>query len=74
MAIDVKAEVSINRSPEYVANYAMNPDYDPIWISGISEAKMIADPPFREGTQVSRVASFLGKRIDLRARSGRVRN
>ena len=65
MAIDVRAEVSINRSRQQeVAEYAMNPDYDPVWIGGISEAKMITDPPLREGTQVSRVASFLGKRID----------
>ena len=64
MAIDVKAEVVINRAPEEVANYAMNPDYDPVWISGISQAKMLTDPPFGRGTQVSRVASFLGRRID----------
>ena len=64
MAIDVKAEVTINRSQEDVAKYAMNPDYDAVWISGISEAKMLTDPPVREGTQVSRVASFLGKLIN----------
>lgn len=42
----------------------MDPDYDAVWIGGISEAKMLIDPPMGEGTQVSRVASFLGKRID----------
>ena len=64
MAIDVIAEVSINRSREDVAKYAMNPDHDAVWIGGISEAKMLTDPPVGEGTRVSRVASFLGKRIE----------
>ncbi len=64
MAIDVIAEVTINRSREDVAKYAMNPDHDAVWISGISEARMLTEPPVGEGTQVSRVASFLGKRID----------
>ena len=64
MAIDVKAEIFIARSREDVAKYAMNPDYVAVWISGISEARMLTDPPIGEGTQVSRVASFLGKRID----------
>ncbi len=64
MAIDVTAEVTINRPREDVAKYAMDPDYDAVWIGGISEAKMLTDPPMGEGTQVSRVASFLGKRID----------
>ena len=39
MAIDVKAEVSTNRSQEDVAKYVMNPDYNAVWISGITEAK-----------------------------------
>jgi len=39
MAIDVKAEVSINRSQEDVAKYVMNPNYDAVWISGITETK-----------------------------------
>ena len=64
MATDVKAEVSINGSREDVAKYAMNLDPDAVWISGISEAKMLTVPPVDEGTRVSRVASFLRRRID----------
>ena len=64
MAIDVKVEVFIHRSREDVTSYAMNPDNDPVWISGIVEAKMLTDPPLGRGTQVSRVARFLGKRIE----------
>ena len=64
MGIDVNAEVVINRSVDDVASYAMNADNDPVWISGIVEAKMLTDPPVTKGTQVERVATFLGKRIE----------
>ncbi len=64
MPIDVKAEVVINRAREDVASYAMNPDNDPIWIGGIKEARMLTEPPLAQGTQVDRVAKFLGKRIE----------
>ena len=64
MPIDVKAEVLIQRAREDVTSFAMNPDNDPVWISGIVEAKMLTDPPFGQGTQVARVAKFLGKRIE----------
>ena len=63
MPVDVKAEVLIARSREDVASYATNPANDPVWISGIVEAKMLTEPPVAEGTQVERVATFLGKRI-----------
>ncbi len=64
MAVDVKAEVVINRSRNEVAGYAMNPDNDPVWISGITEARMLTDPPVGQGTQVERIAYFMGKRIE----------
>ena len=64
MAIDVKVELLIHRSRENVTTYAMNPDNDPAWISGIVEAKMLTDPPLGLGTQVARVAKFLGRRIE----------
>ena len=64
MSIDVKAEIVINRSREDVASFAMNSDNDPIWIGGIVESKMLTDSPLGKGTNVSRVAKFLGKRIE----------
>lgn len=64
MAIDVEAQVVINRSRDDVAVYAMNPDNDPVWISGINAAKMLTEPPLGEGAQVVRLATFLGKRIE----------
>ena len=64
MPIDVKTELLIQRSRADVTSYAMNPDNDPVWISGIVEAKMLTDPPIGRGTQVARIAKFLGKRIE----------
>ena len=64
MGIDVKAEVVINRSRDEVAGYATDLGNDTVWIGGISEARMLTDPPVRQGTRVERVASFLGKRIE----------
>ena len=63
MAVDVQAEVLISRSREDVAAFATNPVNDPVWISGIVEAKRLTETPVGEGTQVERVAPFLGKRI-----------
>ena len=64
MAIDVTAEVQIERPREQVAAYAMDPSKDPIWITGITEARMLTEPPVGVGTTVERVASFLGRRIE----------
>jgi len=63
VAIDVMAELLINKPKSEVAAYATNPDHDPVWISGIVESKMLTDPPLAQGSQVERVASFLGRRI-----------
>ena len=64
MAVDVQVEVLINRPRNEVTSYAMDPGNDPIWISGIVEAKALTDPPMSTGTQVARVAKFMGKRIE----------
>ena len=63
MPIDVVAEIIISRPRNEAAAYASNPDNDPIWVSGINEAKMLTEPPMVLGSQVERVASFLGRRI-----------
>ena len=63
MAIDVKSQLMINKPKAEVVSYALDPHNDPLWVSGIVESKMITDPPVAQGSQVDRVASFLGKRI-----------
>ena len=64
MPVDVTVETLIQRAKDEVTSYAMNPDNDAEWISGIVTAKMLTEPPLSIGTQVSRVAKFLGKRIE----------
>ena len=63
MAINVQAELLIKKPKAQVAAYATNPHNDAFWVSGVVESKMLTDPPLTQGSQVERVASFLGKRI-----------
>ena len=37
---------------------------DPVWIGGVIEAKMLTEPPLATGSQVTRVATFLGRRVE----------
>jgi uncharacterized membrane protein len=63
MGMDVQVEQVIERGREEVARYAMAPENEPVWIGGIKESrKVTADVGV--GTEVERVASFLGKRIE----------
>jgi uncharacterized protein YndB with AHSA1/START domain len=64
MSIDVTAETHIARPIDQVAAYVMDPAHDPIWIGGISEARILTDASIGLGARVQRVAHFLGKRID----------
>ena len=66
--MDVQVEQLIERSCAEVAAYAMAPENEPVWIGGIKESRMVTDPPVRIGTEVARVAAFLGKRIDYALR------
>jgi uncharacterized membrane protein len=60
---DVQVETIIERPPEEVAGYAMNPENDRSWIGALTEVNVLTEGPVREGTRVERVAQFLGKRI-----------
>jgi len=64
MSIDVTAETHIARPIDQVAAYVMDPAHDPLWIGGISEARILTDASIGLGARVQRVAHFLGKRID----------
>ena len=64
MAVDVTVDIVIDRPRYDVTDYAMNPDNDPVWISGIQQARMLTEPPLAKGTRVERLAAFLGKRIE----------
>jgi hypothetical protein len=64
MALDVTAQIPIAADPGRVADYAMDPVNDPIWIGGISEAELLGQPPIEKGSRVRRIATFLGRRIE----------
>ncbi|MDN5201040.1 hypothetical protein QQ008_06700 [Fulvivirgaceae bacterium BMA10] len=62
--MQVIEEIEINKNCHEVAHYAMEPNNDPIWISGISKVELLTERPIGIGTQVQRIAHFLGKQID----------
>lgn len=64
MPLDVNATTHIAREPAHVSTYAFDPANDPIWIGGITKAELITAPPIGKGTQVRRLAGFMGKTID----------
>jgi hypothetical protein len=61
---DVEVETTIGRPREEVAGFATDPANDTTWIGALSEARLLTDPPIGVGSQVERVASFLGRRIE----------
>jgi uncharacterized membrane protein len=64
MSIDVLAEVHVRRPREQVAAYMGDPANDPEWIGGLREARLLGEPPLRQGSRVARVASFMGRRVE----------
>ena len=62
--MDVRAEVLIHRPVAEVAAYAMDPQNDTGWIGGVRAVTPSQPPPLRPGHRVSRVARFLGRRIE----------
>ncbi len=61
--MDVTVSAEINRPTREVAEFAMNPENEPRWIGGIKSARLLSPPPVGVGSQVERVAAFLGKRF-----------
>ena len=64
MSVDVTAEVTITADLQKVWDFMTDPAHEPEWIGGLKHARLIGDPPLREGSRVERVASFLGRRIE----------
>ena len=63
MAVDVTATASIDRPRDQVAAYLRDPANDTTWIGGLRSARLLTPGPVTVGSQVERVASFLGRRI-----------
>ncbi len=47
-----------------VAAYVFDHRNDPTWIGGIGESELLGDPLLGVGSDVRRVATFMGKRIE----------
>jgi uncharacterized membrane protein len=63
MAVDVSATGTIHRPRDQVAAYLREPANDTQWIGGIRSARLLTPGPVTVGSQVERVASFLGRRV-----------
>jgi uncharacterized membrane protein len=63
MAVDVTATASIDRPRDQVAAYLRDPANDITWIGGLHSARLLTPGQVTVGSQVERVASFLGRRV-----------
>jgi uncharacterized membrane protein len=63
MAVDVTATATIDRPRDQVAAYLRDPANDTTWIGGLRSARLLTPRPVTVGSQVERVASFLGRRV-----------
>jgi hypothetical protein len=64
MSIEVRGEVTIRRDRDEVAGYMTDPSNDPEWIGGLREARLLGEPPLRQGSRVARIAGFLGRKVE----------
>jgi uncharacterized membrane protein len=64
MSVDVTVQRTIDRPREAVARFVMDPANDTRWITALRSVRKLTDGPLGPGTQVERVASFLGKRME----------
>jgi len=63
MAVDVRAEVRIERPRAEVARYMFDPKNDAEWTIGVVECRPLDPGPLSVGSRVERVAKFLGRRF-----------
>jgi uncharacterized membrane protein len=63
VSVDVTVEQSIARPRQEVAAFAMDPANDQRWIGALSQVNVLTDGPVGTGTQVERIANFLGKKM-----------
>jgi uncharacterized membrane protein len=63
MAVDVSAEIVINRPCAEVAAYTADPSHAPDWYINIDSVEWLTEPPVRVGSRLAFVARFLGRRL-----------
>jgi uncharacterized membrane protein len=64
MAVDVSVTGTVQRPRDQVAAYLRDPANDTHWIGGIRSARLLTPGPVAVGSQVERVATFLGRRVE----------
>jgi uncharacterized membrane protein len=63
MPVDVLTEIEIDRPLEVVAAYAGDPTNAPEWYVNIKSVDWLTPPPVAQGSKMSFVAKFLGRRL-----------
>jgi uncharacterized membrane protein len=64
MAVDVSATATVDRPRDQVAAYLRDPANDTTWIGGLRSARLLTPGQVTVGSQVERVAGFLGRRVE----------
>jgi Polyketide cyclase / dehydrase and lipid transport len=64
MAVDASVTGVIERPRDLVAAYLRDPTNDTEWIGGIRSARLLTPGPVGVGSQVERLAVFLGRRVE----------
>ena len=64
MSVDITVTATIRRPCDEVSAFVTDPANDPRWIGGIQSARALGNSSIAVGTQVERVARFLGRRIE----------
>lgn len=62
MAIEVSAEVLIERTPKEVADVMFNPKMDKIWIRSLREVYPMETGLYRKGAKIERIGDFMSRR------------
>jgi hypothetical protein len=64
MALDTTTATTVETPRDRVAAFLRDPANDQRWIGGIRAVRLLTPPPVAVGSQVERVAAFLGRRIE----------
>ena len=62
--IRVETSIIVNRPSEVIFDYISNFENNPLWQSGMVEARFTSEPPLDVGSTYAQVAKFLGRRVE----------
>ncbi|NNE65074.1 MAG: hypothetical protein HKN33_00790 [Pyrinomonadaceae bacterium] len=61
MSIEVTGRVSVERSPEDVAQVMFNPKKDKLWVRSLREVYPMESGLYKKGARIERIGNFLNK-------------